>query len=189
MSTTVTPLLPENWYHIYNRGIDGAQLFFEQQNYEFFLKLLVQHVLGVAEIYAYCLLGNHFHLLARILERPQKKPHLGFSHLFNSYAQAINKRYNRTGSLFERPFRRKLIVSEAYRARVLFYIHYNPVHHGFCDDFRNYPHSSYRAILSDLATHLKRAEVLEWFEGREGFIEFHHSKPDFEDIRDYVIEL
>ncbi|MFQ5641889.1 MAG: transposase [bacterium] len=188
MSTTEIPLLPENWYHIYNRGINGQQLFFEQQNYDFFLKLLGLHVLGVAEIYAYCLLGNHFHLLVRILAKPQKRPHLGFSNLFNSYAQATNKKYNRTGSLFERPFRRKLIDSEIYRAQVLFYIHHNPVHHGLCDDFRHYPHSSYRGILSDLATHLKRLEVLEWFEGREGFVEFHHSKPDFEDIRNYVIE-
>lgn len=188
MSTTVTPLLPENWYHIYNRGIGGRQLFFEQQNYDFFLNLLAAHVLRVAEVYAYCLLGNHFHLLVRILERPQRKPHLGFSHLFNSYAQAFNKKYHRTGSLFERPFRRKCIDSEVYRRRVLFYIHYNPVHHGLCDDFTTYPHSSYRGILSGLPTHLERAQVLAWFGGREGFVEFHRSKPGFDDIMNYVIE-
>ena len=188
MSTTVTPLLPGNWYHIYNRGIDGQQLFYEEKNYDFFLKLLAQHVLEVAEIYAYCLLGNHFHLLIRILEQPKRKPHLGFSDLFNSYAQAINKTYQRRGSLFERPFRRKLVDSEAYRAHVLCYIHCNPAHHHLCDDFTTYPHSSYQALLSDAATHLQRVEVLEWFDGRDGFITFHQSKPDFDSIKDYVIE-
>ena len=188
MSTTVTPLLPGNWYHIYNRGISGQDLFLEQKNYDFFLKQLAKHVLGVAAIYAYCLLRNHFHLLARILDNPEKKPHLGFSNVFNSYAQAINKLYDRTGSLFERPFRRKLIDSEAYRVQVLFYIHYNPMHHGFSDDFRNYPYSSYHPMLSDMPTHLKREEALSWFGGREGFIEFHQTQPNFESIRDYVIE-
>lgn len=188
MSTTVTPLLQENWYHIYNRGIDGTSLFFEERNYHFFLKLLAKHVLPVAEIYAYCLLNNHFHLLVRILEQPVKKPHLGFSHLFNSYAQAINKQYNRSGALFERPFRRKLINSEAYLWRVLIYIHHNPVHHGFCHDFRAYRHSSYQAMLSNAETHLRRTEVLGWFDGRQGFIECHLAKLDMDSIEVYIVE-
>lgn len=64
MTTTTTPLLPENWYHIYNRGIDGTPIFFEEWNYYYFLKPLAKYVLPVAEIYAY----SPFHLLVRILE-------------------------------------------------------------------------------------------------------------------------
>ncbi len=115
-STTKTPLLPGNWYHIYNRGINGERLFYEEENYLYFLRLLTRYVLNVAEVYAYCLLVNHFHLLVRIFDQPAKPPHQVFSHLFNSYAQSINKRYDRTGSLFERPFHRRLIDSERYRA-------------------------------------------------------------------------
>ena len=188
MSTTVTPLLPENWYHIYNRGVNGESLFFEDKNFAFFLKLLTCHVLGVAEIYAYCLLRNHFHLLVRIREKAIKRPHLGFSHLFNGYAQSINRRYGRTGSLFERPFRRKLIDSEVYRTQLVFYIHNNPRHHGVCEDFRSYPDSSYKAMLSQAPTHLMRAEVLHWFEGRQGFIAFHQREHDIDAIKDYIIE-
>lgn len=51
-----------------------------------------------------------------------------FSHLFNSYAQAFNKRYGRTGSLFQHPFKRKLIDHEKYLKYVILYIHNNPVH-------------------------------------------------------------
>lgn len=188
MSTTLTPLLPGNYYHIYNRGINGTSLFFEEQNYPFFLNLLGKYALIVTEIYAYCLMNNHFHLLVRILDRPEKKPHLGFSHLFNSYAQAINKQYERSGSLFERPFRRKLIDSETYLWYMILYIHHNPVHHGFCDDFKDYPHSSYHFINSDKETYLKRAEVLRWFDGCEGFIESHQVKFELKSIKDYVIE-
>jgi len=71
MSTITTPLLPENWYHIYNRGINVEILFFEKRNYDFFLKLLARHVLAVAEIYAYCLLPNHFHMLVRVWSFPK----------------------------------------------------------------------------------------------------------------------
>ena len=188
MSTTITPLLPENWYHIYNRGVNGERLFFEDKNFAFFLKLLTRHVLCVAEIYAYCLLRNHFHLLVRIREKLVKQPHLGFSHLFNSYAQAINRRYGRTGSLFDRPFRRKLIESEVYRTQLIFYIHNNPRHHGVCEDFRYYPHSSYKAMLSQAPTNLMRSSVLDWFEGPIGFIDFHQREHDMGTIRDCIIE-
>ena len=189
MSITKTPLLPGNWYHIYNRGINGGRLFFENENYYFFLRQLTQHVLGVAEIYSYCLLGNHFHLLVRIHENLEKQPHLGFSHFFNSYTQAINKLFNRTGGLFERPFRRKLIESEIYRAHLVFYIHYNPVHHELSKDFRFYPYSSYKTILSEAPTHLMRNEILKWFDGQKDFIEFHQREPNFESIKDHIIEV
>ena len=55
MSTTKTPLVPGNWYHIYNRGINAKRLLFEEQNCAYFLKQLAKHVLSVAEVYAYCL--------------------------------------------------------------------------------------------------------------------------------------
>lgn len=48
MSTTRTPLLPGNWYHIYNRGINGERLFLENENFTYFLKLIARHVLKVA---------------------------------------------------------------------------------------------------------------------------------------------
>jgi REP element-mobilizing transposase RayT len=60
------------------------------------------------------------------------KPSNQFSHLFNAYAQAFNKSFGRTGSLFEHPFKRKLIDNEFYLKQVILYIHNNPVHHGFC---------------------------------------------------------
>jgi putative transposase len=173
MSTTKTPLLPAHWYHIYNRGINGERLFHDAENYPYFLGLMVRHLTAVVEVYAYCLLGNHFHLLVRILEKSSKAAHQAFSNLFNSYAQSINKRYGRTGSLFERPFHRKQIESETYRVKVVAYIHRNPVHHRVCHDFREYPYSSYQSVLSLAATHLRRNAVLEWFGGRDGFIEYH----------------
>jgi putative transposase len=188
MSTTKTPLLPGHWYHIYNRGINGERLFHESKNYPYFLGLMVRHLIGSVEVYAYCLLSNHFHLLIRILDEPAKSAHQVFSNLFNSYAQSINKCYGRTGSLFERPFHRKKIDSEIYRAKVAAYIHHNPTHHRICDDFRDFPYSSYPSMLSTAETHLMRREVLDWFGGQDGFIEYHQRELDFSEMKDIIIE-
>ncbi|MCH7677555.1 transposase, partial [candidate division KSB1 bacterium] len=90
--------------------------------------------------------------------------------------------------LFDRPFRRKMIESEVYRAQLIFYIHNNPRHHGVCEDFRYYPHSSYKAMLSQAPTNLMRSSVLDWFEGPIGFIDFHQREHDIGTIRDYILE-
>jgi len=60
-------LEPDRFYHIYNRGINGCPIFQETSNYEHFLKLYDKHISPVADTYAYVLMGNHFHLLVRIL--------------------------------------------------------------------------------------------------------------------------
>lgn len=181
MSTTETPLLPGHWYHIYNRGINGETLYQTPANFDFFLKLLKKHVLETAKIYAYCLMKNHFHLLVSILENIEKPAHRYFSNLFNSYAQAFNKQQQRKGSLFERPFRRKMILSEQYRIQLVYYIHRNPVHHQVVNDFSRYQHSSFQAMLSKAPTRLEREEVFNWFGGRDGFIEYHKGEHDVAD--------
>jgi putative transposase len=190
------------YYHIYNRGNNREDLFKEEKNYEYFLKLYAHHIDPVAETFAYCLMKHHFHLLIRIkeiiepntsqvlescevlnpVESIQKLPNQtsknasqSFSNLFNAYSKAINKTYNRTGSLFQDRFRRIEITSDVYSARLVHYIHFNPQHHGFTDNYRTYPHSSYQLILSDMPAKLKKAEVINWFGGRNDFVEFHNT--------------
>ena len=57
------------FYHIYNRGNNSEKIFFSEENYAYFLKLLTKYIFPVADIYAYCLLNNHFHILVRIKEK------------------------------------------------------------------------------------------------------------------------
>jgi len=54
------------FYHVYNRSIDRKPMFLKEDNYQFFLRKYNQYLLPVLDTYAYCLLGNHFHLLVRI---------------------------------------------------------------------------------------------------------------------------
>lgn len=192
------------YYHIYNRGNNGTDIFFDVDSYYHFLRLYDKYITPIAETFAWCLLKNHFHVLVYIkideeidvskleystVESPKViDPSRQFGHLFNAYTQAINKKFNRTGSLFEKPFERKLVKSEKYFQNLIFYIHNNPVFHRFTDGINNYPWSSFETILSEKPTKLKREKVITIFETKENFINYHSQKQNFNEIRDLLIE-
>lgn len=171
-----TPLQYDQIYHIYNRGNNRENLFREKRNYAHFLKLYQKHIVPVAMTYAYCLLPNHFHLLVKIRQPADeitRTPSQAFSNLFNAYTKAINQAYERTGSLFEKSFHRLVVSDEKYFWNVIRYIHQNPERHGLIDDFRQWPYSSYEAILSEHSTQVSRTAVLDWFGGAQSFTEAH----------------
>lgn len=166
-------------YHLYNRGNNHENIFIEERNYDYFLKLLKKYVIPISEVYAYCLLKNHFHIALRIKEKAelpeqyQEKIHLPFSNLFNAYTKSINKAYQRTGSLFQEHPHRNRVENEEYLRQLIVYIHLNPIKHKFTDRFFNYKHSSYHSYLSEKETSLHRAYILDLFGGENNFIDFH----------------
>ena len=102
-----------------------------------------------------------------------------FSSFLQSYTRAMNKMYNRTGPLFESPFKRIAVPKEDYFSRLLIYIHHNPEKHGIIDDYRNYPYSSYHAYREmEKHTKLNKEEALAWFGGTEGFLDFHRANSE-----------
>ena len=109
--------------------------------------------------------------------------------MFNSYAQGINKRINRTGSLFEKSFKRKLVESEDYLKRLVYYICHNPVHHGFTDTIIEYPWSSYHSIVKPHDTKLKQEEVVDWFDDVENFKFYHQQEHELEVMKEVLIDL
>lgn len=64
--TSPSPLLYDTYYHIYNRGVNGENIFIEERNYDLFLKLYEKHISPVADTFAYCMLRNHFHVDLRV---------------------------------------------------------------------------------------------------------------------------
>ena len=180
-----------NTYHIFNRGNNSQNIFFEEENYIYFLKLFAKYIIPIADIYCYCLMKNHFHFLLRIKEPDEivesqltfstvEKPKLvnpsrQFSHFFNAYTLAINKKYSRSGSLFEKPFERKMIADENYLKQLILYIHNNPKHHGIVENIEDYKWSSYLTILSESPTKIQRDKVLEYFDDRENFTSCHQN--------------
>ncbi len=193
----VIPLQPASTYHIFTRGNNREEIFFEERNYRYFLQLYTRYILPIVDTFAYCLMRNHFHLLVRIktskaMENGEaagitsRQVSQAFSNLLNAYAKAINKTYGRSGSLFEERFERIEVTSDAYFAQLVFYIHYNPQKHGFVDDFRHWPWSSYSALISQSDTHLERNEVLGWFLNVEELKSFHDGQVDVAQLRTLV---
>lgn len=196
----IEPLLPGNFYHIYNRGIDSCNLFTEPDNYEYFFSLYDKYISPIADTYAWVLMPNHFHFLVRLKEEendadftPDRVSNpvrgdasLQFSKLFNSYAQAFNKRIGRRGNLFQRPFKRKIIDNEGYLNQVILYIHNNPVHHGFCEQPIEYPWSSYLTCVSIKPTKLRRDKVIGWFDNQANFKYLHEQKVEVKRIERWL---
>jgi putative transposase len=198
------PLEEGNYYHIYNRGNNGIDVFFDNDSYYHFLNLYQKYISPIADTYAWCLLKNHFHVVVytrlkneieyeklsySTIESPKNlNPSNQFGHLFNAYTQAINKKFNRTGSLFETPFERKRITSERYLQNVIYYIHNNPVQHGFVKQMSLYPWSSYNSVLSNKPTKLKRNEVIELYGTKSDFLNYHNTNQNLEEIKEFIIE-
>jgi putative transposase len=182
------------YYHIYNRGNNREDIFFEDRNYRHFLQLYGKYIEPVADTYAYCLLPNHFHLLVRIKAAEEQKtlrvsgtlrvskvlkPSQQFANLFNAYAKSVNAAYGRTGSLFQNPFGRKPVDTDSYFVWLITYIHQNPQKHGTVDDYRAWTYSSYEAHLSGKPTRLMREDVLAWFGGVRAY-RTHHQRQGLE---------
>ena len=206
-TSNFTILQPGVIYHIYNRGVNSETIFPEERNYEYFTNLYTRHIQPVADTYAFCLLPNHFHLLVEIKDLTGFKnlsglgsgnpPSLGsknssglkqasqaFSNLFNAYAKAINKACQRTGPLFERPFKRIPVTDSQYFTRLLIYIHQNPQRHGLIGDYRNWPYSSYGIFTGEQQTFVKRDVVTEWFGNVPELINAHQSILDIDPINE-----
>jgi len=135
---------PGAWHHVMNRGVDRQAVFRDRRDRPHFLVLLEEAVarFGV-ELHAYCLMGNHYHLLVRT---PEPNLDLAIHHLAGLYARAFNRRHGRDGPLFRSRYRSMLVESERYLAAVTRYIHRNPVELGV-DDLVAYEWSSLGAYV------------------------------------------
>ncbi len=189
MSNTKIPLEPDKYYHIYNHANGFENIFNDDKDRIKFLEKYKKYIVPIADTFSYCLMPNHFHILLRI--KPfnkinevlptleglvNKKISYQFSHFFNSYSQSFNKKYDRMGRLFISNFGRKHVNKEKYFIKVIHYIHYNPVEHGFVEKITDWEYSSYHAIVSKGKSLILKNEVIEAFGDLENFI-FVHQRP------------
>ncbi len=191
------PLETSQYYHFFNRGNNSETIFFEEENYSYFLKLMKKYLLQIADVYSYCLLSNHFHFIIRIKDNAvltdkykeeNNNIHQPISNMLNAYTKAINKKYNRVGSLFQKHPKRILIQNEKYLKNLILYVNTNSTHHNICD-FEKYKHSSYQALISNNPTLLKRNEVIELFNDIENFKYNHNLKSiKIDVIKDLLLE-
>ncbi len=142
------------WYHVLNRGASRRGIFRSNRDRQSFLSLLGDIAATFAvEVHAYCLMGNHYHLLIRT---PRGNLSRAMRHLNGVYTQRYN-RLNRTdGPLFRGRFKAILVDADNYLAALSRYIHLNPITARIVTRAERYPWSSYRAYLG----HVNRPDWL-----------------------------
>ncbi len=155
-------MIPEQFYHIYNRGNNKNDIFFKRDNYPYFLDKVKKHLTPHVEILAYCLMKNHFHLLVYTKEDIQAPEFSkGLNVMLRSYTRAINKQEDRVGSLFQQNTKIKALDIEGsdamtrshgitkpgsvdYPTTCFHYIHQNPLKAGIVKRMEDYEMSSFR---------------------------------------------
>ena len=170
------------YYHLYNRGNNKEKIFLDEENYLFFLSKFKKYLMPNVDVFAYCLMPNHFHFFIRInhLSAFEK----GIKNFFISYAKAINKKYDRVGSLFQGRYKISEIEPDGYFTRMTTYIHQNPRKAGFVVNLEDYKFSSYAAHLyPNQKSLLQRKEVLDWFGGINNFIKYHEEIETYEVLK------
>ena len=130
--------------HVINRGNNRCDLFRSDKDYAFFLTSLRDAAeKHQVDVHSYTLMTNHFHLVAtpRIETGLSRAMHL----VGTAYAGYFNRRYARTGRLFEGPFKSSVIDTETYWFTCMRYVELNPVRAGLVSEPSQYRWSSYRA--------------------------------------------
>lgn len=132
-------------YHVVLRGINKAQIFYEDTDFKYFERTLNRYKRKCDfQLLAYCLMGNHIHLLIKENSKP-----IGdiFKHIGSSFVYWYNTKYERTGHLFQDRFKSEPVEDEAYLLTVFRYILNNPVKAGLCNNPADYPYSSAKEYL------------------------------------------
>ena len=207
------PFVEGGYYHLYNRGVDKRKIFLDKEDYQRFVALLYlcnshdnlnlvdyfregkklkdafdeQLNKRIVAIGAYCLMPNHFHLLAT--ELVDNGISTFMKKIATAYVMYFNRKNNRTGTLFEGRFKSQHAESDEYLKYLYSYIHLNPaklVDRGWAEHciaspaitkkfVKEYPYSSYPDFLS---AHRKERTVL----SREKFPDYFETATDVDEM-------
>ncbi len=133
-------------HHITQRGNNRETVFFDDEDRKFYLRLLCKYRdEWYFEIWAYCLMNNHIHLLVVPRQEESLAKGIGITNLV--YTQYFNRRYNRSGRLWQNRFFSTVIEEDTYLWAVARYIENNPVRVDIVKKAEDYPWSSARAHL------------------------------------------
>ena len=133
-------------YHIILRGINRQTIFEEDEDAIKFVETLGEYKEKSGyKLYAYCLMGNHIHLL---LKEEDEELGIIMRRIGASYVYWYNLKYNRCGHLFQDRYKSEPVEGENYLLAVLRYIHQNPLKAGLVKDIGDYKWSSYCEFIN-----------------------------------------
>jgi len=133
------------YYHVINRGVAQSVIFNEAEDYKYFESLMCFYAksYGIV-VHNYCLMSNHYHLLIEIQHENLSK----FMRQLNmNYAIYFNKKYKRTGHLWQGRYKSWYVTDEAYLYTLMCYIEQNPLKAGMVKELEHYPYSSFHYFL------------------------------------------
>ncbi len=187
--------LPETFYHVYARGSGRLTIFKDNDDYTFFIKLFERylspkqhydkvgapypHLYRQIELLCYCLMPNHFHLL--FYQNVSGSMTTLIRSLLTSYSRYFNKKYDRSGPLFESRYKASMINNEAYLAHISRYIHVNR------KDWQTTPYSSINFYTGrQRADWVKPERILQLFKNPQDYKEFVTDYEDYKRVLDNI---
>jgi REP element-mobilizing transposase RayT len=155
MPRRTPPFVPDVYYHFYNRGNNRQSIFFQPENYVFFLGGMKKYLLPFVSIVAYCLMPTHYHILVRIKQTSEvlktsevsRQVSLAMQKFLISYTKAINKRFSLVGALLQGQFQAKPIQTYPHLLNLCVYVHANPVKDGLVALPEDWIYSNYLEML------------------------------------------
>lgn len=201
MPSRIIPFVNEQIYHIYNRGVEKRSIFQGTRDYQRFLQAMqyyqtqgpkpkfskffqpkaLKYKIGsgrkIVEIFASCLMPNHFHLL---LKQTRDGGITEFiSKLSNSYTKYYNTKYGRVGPLLQGEFKAVLVESDEQLLHLSRYIHLNPLSSFLVKNLDHYQWSSYTEYISGSQGICSKEEILGFFKTPKDYQQFVLDQADY----------
>ena len=175
MPRTVRRKSESGIYHVMLRGINQQVIFEDEEENQKFLEVLndCKAVSGY-KLFAYCLMGNHIHLLIKVEQEDLEQI---FKRIGGRFVYWYNGKYSRVGHLFQDRYKSEAVETDEYFLAVLRYIHQNPVKAGMSESV-DYKWSSYNAYLNPKVGQLTDTAFALEMIGKDEFIKFNNQVND-----------
>jgi REP element-mobilizing transposase RayT len=153
------PIYPNEYYHIYNRGVAKQPIFFRPHHWPYFIQKMKKYFQPEkADIIAYCLMPNHYHLI--VFTRTDNFGKDVMMPMMISYSKAVNNDMHRIGPLFQDSFKAKRIETTEQLVHLSRYIHLNPVKAGLVPKPEMWKYSSYQDYIGSRNGKLPNPEIV-----------------------------
>jgi len=134
------------FHHVLNRGVERRDVFLEREDYDTFVEIFCDTcTLNDATVHSYCLMTNHYHLL---LETTRENLSKVMRSINANYAAWFNRKYKRTGHLWQGRYKSWYVMNEAYLYTLIKYIEFNPLKAKMVENLNAYPYSSYHLFCN-----------------------------------------